>query len=342
MRKPFYRTAYKCWYFKNDAGRFVRLDADKEIAWELWRQMQAPKISEGQLVIVSTVIALYLEEFDHRRSEYRFKHLDYRYLKSFAYSSCGSKRVIDLKQSDVHKWLSEPKAKVKEWSARTKVDALNSVKAAFKWARDEGKIVKNPVARIKLPAAKPRSEVISNEHYRILMNGCGPALRGYLIAARTGARPRQIRELTAANVSTDFTTWFFHDHKTRGKTNAALTIYLPPCVQTLTRIMMHFRAGDDGPLFRNERGGPWKKDTLAQLIRRKRKTLKLPTSVIAYAMRHSFATDSLIAGATLAETATLLGHSSTRMVSQVYGHLDQHRQHMIEAAAKASRNRLTQ
>lgn len=340
MRKPFYRSSHKAWYFKNAQGRFVRLDADEETAWEIWRKMQAPKISEGQLVLVSTVIALYLDEFDHRREEPRFKNLDYRYLMSFV-DRCGNRRVVDLKQSEVQAWLKAPKTKVDEWSDRTKLDALNAVKSAFRWARDEGKIPKNPVARVKTAPAMPRSEIIKPEHYQKLMLNCGPALRGYLIAARTGARPRQLRELAAKNVSSDFKSWTFQDHKTRGKTNKALTIYLPPCVQTLTSILVHARKGDDGPLLRNEHGTPWKKDTLAQLIRRKREKLKLPKSVIAYAMRHTFATDSLLAGATLAETAVLLGHSSTRMVSQVYGHLDQHHNHMIEAAAKASKNRLT-
>lgn len=338
MRKPFYRSSHKAWYFKNSQGRFVRLDADEETAWEIWRKMQAPKITEGQLVTVTTVVALYLDEFDHRREDFRFKQLDYRYLMSFV-NHCGSKRITDLKQSDVQAWLKAPKAKVDEWSARTKLDALNAVKAAFKWARDEGKIPKNPVARVKTATPKPRSQVINAEQYRTLMLNCGPALRGYLIAARTGARPRQLRELTAANVSSDFKTWVFEDHKTRNKTQRALTIFLPPCIQTLTRILVHFRS--DGELLRNERGGPWKKDTLAQLIRRKRIALKLPSTVIAYAMRHTFATESLLGGATIAETALLLGHTNTRMVSQVYGHLDQYQSHMIEAAAKASRNRLT-
>jgi integrase len=339
MRKPFYRKERKAWYYKNDAGRFIKLDPDKETAWELWRKMQAPKITEGQLVTARTVIALYLEEFEHRKSEHRFKSIDFPYLMSFANHSCGSKRVIDLKQSDVHKWLNEPKKKVDQWSDQTKLDALNSIKAAFRWARDEGKIVKNPLARIKLAAPPPRREVVTHEQYQKLMRGCGPALRCYMIAARTGARPRQIRELTAENISTDWTVWTFQQHKTRGKTKSALTVFLPPCVQTLSRILVHYRP--TGPLLRNSNGDPWKKDTLAQLVRRTRERLKLPRSVIAYAMRHSFATESLLAGATLAETAVLLGHKSTRMVSQVYGHLDQHRQHMLEAAAKASRNRLT-
>jgi site-specific recombinase XerD len=129
----------------------------------------------------------------------------------------------------------------------------------------------------------------------------------------------------------------FQDHKTRGKTKRPLVVYLPPCLQTLSRILVAKRP--TGPLFLNSKGRPWTKDTVALAIRRKRRDLGLPESVIAYAYRHTFATESLVAGASLAETAQLLGHKDTRMVGQVYGHLDQFSSHMVSAASKAAVNR---
>jgi site-specific recombinase XerD len=70
-----------------------------------------------------------------------------------------------------------------------------------------------------------------------------------------------------------------------------------------------------------------------------RKTLKID-GVIAYAYRHTFATDALLAGNDLATVAAMLGHKDTSMVSKVYGHLDQNSKHMHAAVAKTAARRL--
>ncbi|MFO0940128.1 MAG: tyrosine-type recombinase/integrase [Pirellulales bacterium] len=336
MRKPFFKQSHKCWYIKDQAGKLIRLDPDEETAFEIWRQMQSGRFTEGPLVTLKTLLAAFLKEFDHRRDEQKFS-FTVKYLLQFC-DKHGTKKVSDLTCSIVLEWVREKKVRVDQWSPRTQVDAIHALQSLFKWAKDEGKIVKNPIARIKMPTAKPRSDIVQQDHHVQLLQGAGPALRCYLIATRcSGARPRQIREVTAANVSADFTMWIFQDHKTRGKTNRPLVVYLPPCLQTLTKALVAKRP--TGPLFLNSKGEPWKKDTVALAIRRIRRKLKLPESVIAYAYRHTFATESLVAGASLAETAQLLGHKDTRMVGEVYGHLDQFSSHMVVTAAKASQKR---
>jgi integrase len=70
----------------------------------------------------------------------------------------------------------------------------------------------------------------------------------------------------------------------------------------------------------------------------RRLRLKLPhlKDAIAYAYRHSFATDALTNGVGVAQVAELLGHKSADMVLRHYGHMADQLGHMREAARKAT------
>jgi len=331
VRKPFFRSSHKCWYLKDKAGRFIRLDPDEETAFEIWRQMLSGRFSEGPKVRIKTLIRLYLEAHEYRKKEKRFI-INWSYLNQFS-TALGNKQVSSLQVRDVVAWANDKKPKVERWSSTTQKDAIRAIKGVFRWARDEGIIERNPVVRLKAPASMPRASTITREQHSALIKESNPSLRLYLIASRCGARPRQIREVTSENVSTDGKMWIFEDHKMRHKTNRPLVVYLPPCLQTLTRLLVKMHP--EGSLFRNSNGGRWTKDSVSRAIARARERAKLPVSVIAYAYRHTFATQSLINGVSIAEVAELLGHSDVKMVGQVYGHLDKHKGHMLEAAKKA-------
>ncbi len=333
MRKPFYRKTHSCWYVKNSQGRFVRLDPDERIAFEIWRRMLSGRFEDGPLATFNVLTAGFLKANERKREQQRFK-ATVRYILEFC-DVHGNKAAQSLTEEDLTAWVLAPKSRVEKWSPRTQLDAINAVMAVLRWSLKKGKIANNPLSDLELPDSQPRSEIVSTDSHAKLMAGVHASLRRYLIASRCGARPRQIREVTASHVSPDGALWVFADHKTRKKTKRALVVYLPPCLRTLTKMLI--QQNPDGPLFRNADGNPWKKDTVAQQIRRARRRLGLPESVVAYAYRHTFATQSLVAGASTAEVAELLGHKDTRMVSQVYGHLDKCQDHMKEVAARVFR-----
>ena len=74
-------------------------------------------------------------------------------------------------------------------------------------------------------------------------------------------------------------------------------------------------------------------------MRQLRTDLMLDPKLVAYGYRHGFATDALLAGCDIATVAVMLGHTSPRMVAEVYGHLDQHSTHIIDATNKMSTKR---
>lgn len=64
---------------------------------------------------------------------------------------------------------------------------------------------------------------------------------------------------------------------------------------------------------------------------------KLPSDTVAYCYRHGFTHRALVNGVPMHMVAELLGHTSTRMVEQVYGHLDKAKDLLKEAASIVAR-----
>jgi integrase len=93
----------------------------------------------------------------------------------------------------------------------------------------------------------------------------------------------------------------------------------------------------DGPLFRGLRGKrPFTRNGIRCRFKRLRQKLPHLKGLIAYAYRHSFATDALVNGVGIAQVAELLGHTSTEMVMRHYSHIAGKVDHMREAAMKAA------
>ncbi len=92
----------------------------------------------------------------------------------------------------------------------------------------------------------------------------------------------------------------------------AVLAYVAQCPHPLAR---------DGTLFVGARGGPIDPGTLRRAVRVARRALGLPDSASPHALRHSFASHLLAAGADLRSLQALLGHASLSS-TQVYTAVD--------------------
>jgi integrase len=353
MRKPYFVKRLKCWYVRSSKAKEIRLDPDKHKAFALWHELQATRVSTGGNATVIGLIDAFFDFLDGTVSAPRMKSLIY-YASSFA-EKHGTDLAVTIGPSTVTRWLALPKpGRLRSddnpvvpitWKSSSKRHASALLKRIWKWAHNQGRIPVNSLAELKLPECDYRDGAITIDletHNRLVQHCMSiPEARSfaiYLIASRCGARPQQIREVTAKNVSRDGTRWIFKEHKTTAKTGKALTVYLSPCLQTLTKILVASRP--KGKLFLNFHGNPWKAGTVTQRMERLRIRLKLPEGTVVYMYRHSMATDALIDGHSIAVVAQLLGHTDTRMVAKVYGHLDKCPEHLLNAVNKTAQSRL--
>lgn len=259
----------------------------------------------------------------------------FRGYKDFLQDFCdmfGTLLAKDLKPLHVTRWLDAHPG----WKGSRR-NAVVAVKRAFNWAEAEGVLRPSPVKAVKKPPQRRRDRVLTDqERQDILAAIKDEPFREFVFAMmETGARPGEVRHVTAAHVNLELGVWAFKEHKTAQRTGKPRVIYLTPAMVDLTHRLIEKHA--DGPLFRGPRSHcGFTRNGIRCRFKRLREKLPQLAGVISYTARHSFATQALVRGVGIAQVAELLGHVDTSMVSEYYGHLAGNVQHLREMAAKAT------
>jgi integrase/recombinase XerC len=212
---------------------------------------------------------------------------------------------------------------------------LSTLRSFFRWACREGHLDQNPARGLpspRVPKTLPRAmslpdteRLLAADEEETFVPERERALFELLYA--TGIRVSEAAGLDLVDV--DFSSRLI---RVIGKGSRerivpfgdaaaeALREYLPSREALRHRTRREGARGSQ-PLFVNARGGRLTPRSMARLLKRRLRAAGLPEEISPHALRHTFATHLLQAGADLRAIQELLGHASLS-TTQKYTHLD--------------------
>jgi integrase/recombinase XerC len=213
---------------------------------------------------------------------------------------------------------------------------LSTLRAFFRWACRQGHLTRSPAAGLPAPRIArtlPRAMTLADTEALLDAPDEAPfperdrALFELLYA--TGLRVSEAAglDLEDVDLSARLARVVGKGSKERivpfgEESEEALRDYLP------ARALLRRPSGHESepentgePLFVNARGGRLTTRSMARLLKRRLRAAGLPTQISPHALRHTFATHLLSAGADLRAIQELLGHASLS-TTQKYTHLD--------------------
>jgi len=323
MRKPYFRASQACWYILH-GGKQVRLGEDKEEAFQRWHELLRAEQPTAPDTEVSDLIADFMDWCEKHRSPgtygwYRF------FLISFV-DSLGTMKLSVLKPHHVTRWLEQRK-----FTGNTGNGAVRAVTGCFNWAVRQGKLKENPIKGADRPAASPRESYIAPDQFKRLMASIkqsDPFYDFLMFLRLTGCRPQEARTAEARHF--DGQSIVFPRVESKGKRRQRV---IPLNDQALAIVRRLVLKSPSGPIFRNQRGNPWAKNSLN--CRFRRLTRKLNFHCHAYALRSTYITDALIAGLDPVTLSRIVGHASLAMIQTIYAKVEMRADHMKAAAEKA-------
>jgi len=212
---------------------------------------------------------------------------------------------------------------------------LSTLRSFFRWACREGHLEKNPATALaapRAPRALPRALSLSDTE-TLLAAGEEDFLPEreralFELLYASGLRVSEAAGLDLEDVDLSSRVLRVVGKGSRERlvpfgeqAGEALRAYLPVRA-TLRRASAGAGGRDSGePLFVNRRGGRLTTRSMARLLKRRLRAAGLPADISPHALRHTFATHLLEAGADLRAIQELLGHASLS-TTQKYTHLD--------------------
>jgi|SoiMethySBSTD1v2_1073268.scaffolds.fasta_scaffold72485_1 integrase len=302
-------------------------------AQEVVRQVrQSPR--RGNYTVRDAVNA-YIERLEGRPSWYDTK----RRLEAFVLPAFGDKPVTKLEADEIRKWhraiaktparcrtkpgaaqayrrsdLGDPETMRKRQASANR--CLGLLKAALNHAWRDKHVESNDAwQRVELFRGVhiPRARYLLVAEAQRLINAAQGDFRVLVQAAlQTGARYQELARLRVADFNSDSGTLHIRKTKTNKDRHIVLT-------DEGREFFTQLAAGHPGtaPML----GREWKQSQQAPLIHDACKRASIEPPLNFHALRHTWASLSVMGGMPLMVVAKNLGHADTRMVERHYGHL---------------------
>ncbi|MEM9940721.1 MAG: tyrosine-type recombinase/integrase [Planctomycetota bacterium] len=319
--KPYYRKAQKRWVCTINGTRVTLGKTKAEAMVKFHQLMLKPHLVSSEISTIYQLSQTYLDWVEqHRKPGTYANHR--RYLKSFVESIGKSMKIGSLRKHHILSW-AETKG-----TTTSQNDAISVVLRMFNWAVEQEYLSDRPISRIKKPKRKRREIVYTPEQWeKIKAEAKGSLLPLLNFLWLTGCRPKEARIPESRHVHDDVI--IFPPDESKGETDSRVIFLTPAAHEVLKPFLTNA-----GPLFRNSRGNPWTKDAIKCSLTRI--SNKVGFRVIAYGIRHSYATNALIRSVDPVSLSHLMGHKDTRMINN-YAHLNQNQEFLKQQAIAASK-----
>lgn len=308
--KPFFRPSRKLWYVQI-AGKQINLGPDRDAAFQQYGELIAkPQAVKRAPDSVASLLDRFLDWCKENRPARTYDWYRDR-SQSFLDAISGALTVQQLKPLHVQQWVDSHK-----WNDGMKRGAMIAIRRAFNWLTKQGYLDRSPIVGLELPPQGHRERVVSHDEYKAILARYEGGPFGDLIelAWETGARAQELWKLEARHVHGNL--WIFPKAEAKGKRKPRI-VHLTDRAMAITQrlVMKH----PTGKLLRNENGVPWTRHAVScRFLRLKR---KIGEKLCLTNFRHSFCSHALMHGVDGVVVSKLMGHSSTRMIETVYGHL---------------------
>lgn len=188
-----------------------------------------------------------------------------------------------------------------------------AVKRLYRWAK-----LPDPLAEVTIPPAGQRNRVLTRAEFRALRRAAGHETRRMIwFLSQTGARPIELRQLLWEDVDEGERVLRLKRFKARDRRRDGKRVRLIPMTAAAAEVLRRWRRErcprPDELVFLNERGRGWTGEGLRLAMHRAAEKAGLNRGgerVVAYTLRHTFATMAAANGIQETLLADILGHTT--------------------------------
>jgi integrase len=305
--------------FTDSKGKRVRQSAQtnsKTEAQAILASLQT-KVREGKFFDISQEPTVYFRDLLARVGEHQ-RNLGRRsyesHFLSYSKSLLGAFGHLTLKEITIEKVQAYQMQRAKTVKPATANRSLAILRRTFNLGIRWGLVKENPVAKVDLfPESRGRMRFLSREEQQSLLDCCSKRLRDVvLVALRTGMRRGELLGLRKQDL--DFNRGLIILTKT--KTDRGRQVPMTDEVKTVLA-RLAFGRQDDEHIFRNRWNGPYQQPR-AEFVKAMGKAgIK---DFRFHDLRHTYASDLVMAGVDIFTVSKLLGHSNVK-TTMIYAHL---------------------
>lgn len=330
--KPWWHKQKGQW-FATIKGKKVPLGTDRESAEQKFHALKAGRSvtiatdspSQESLALLARDMILWTRENRASRTADRYQELLQPFIREF-----GRMEAMQLTPAVVTQWMSGQDS----WNSTTKAGFVTALKRTYNWAKQHRGYSSSPIGALPKPKRLNRvitvdlelrlSSVIRyvhNQPFRDIATFCWDV----------GCRPQEAKNLTAKQVDLDLKRCVITESE-GAKGGITRAIYMTNRARMIVQRLSQNHP--TGPIFRNTRGNAWTGFAVKCAFQRVEwysqrehdenddDAVDIPViKMCQYDFRHLWITRKLRSGMSTHVIAKLAGHQDTRMIDQVYSHI---------------------